>query len=421
MTRRTLYITLGSFLGIILVGVLIYTFFIRGTTGGSSQNNAETPIFGQTPGTVTAPGGSTVGGEGEGNLPGGTQGPDITGAPPRLHLVAGKPTAGATVALSTSSSEVTRYVERESGHLFEVAMDSTQVKRITNTTIPKIYGAEWVGTSDNILLRLFDDTNERIQTFLGKISTEGSAVSGSYLEEGILSTAISPNGKNIFYLRAENGGVAGVTTDSTLVSRVRVFTSPLSEWLPLWLGASPGVLTKPSGNFPGFLYRINAQTAGLERVLGDINGLTALSSPDGKRVLYSQTLGSSIYLNSLLIGSGKTTSIAVSTLPEKCVWSVLRPAIVICAIPFAVSGDTNGVYPDLWYQGRASFSDNLWQINTDTGAASILFRFSFETKNTYDATSLHLSPKEDHLIFTNKKDLTLWSVRLGAASTAPSR
>jgi hypothetical protein len=416
MNRNTILITLGTFLGLILLAVVGYFFFI-GTPGASPSSENEVPIFGEIPdGGVGTPSttnnGGVTGGVGEEVLP------VEPGVPPRLHQIATKPVSGASIFTSTSTGLYVRFVERESGHVYEGNFMTSEQKRISITTIPKIYEAIWLDRQENVLLRLLSEVGERTQTFLGKITPNpsGGATTGNYLEDGISSLAVDSRGKNTFYIRTDADGTAGVVADFTTGKRTKVFASSISEWLPFWLGTSQAVLTKPAASVPGYFYRVSS-TGLLDRILGDRTGLTVLPSPDGKRILYSESLGDTLLMYVLTVASGKTVTTAVSTLPEKCVWSKKTPSTILCAVPFGVEGERGAVYPDYWYQGRVSFNDNLWSINADTGASLLMYRFKSESEKRFDVESPSLSPSEDYLLFHNKKDLTLWSVRLSTSTT----
>ena len=94
----------------------------------------------------------------------------------------------------------------------------------------------------------------------------------------------------------------------------------------------------------------------------------------------------------------------ITTLPEKCVFSKTDENKIYCAVPISMP---SAKYPDEWYQGLISFSDNLWQINVNTGIAKIIFY-----KSDFDITNLFTDKNENYLFFTNKKDSTLWSLQI---------
>ena len=66
-----------------------------------------------------------------------------------------------------------------------------------------------------------------------------------------------------------------------------------------------------------------------------------------------------------------------------------------------------GDYPDDWYQGLISFKDSIWQKNFSTGETNILIN-----ETNADVINPFLTKDENYLIFTNKTDNTLWSLKL---------
>ncbi len=80
-----------------------------------------------------------------------------------------------------------------------------------------------------------------------------------------------------------------------------------------------------------------------------------------------------------------------------------------CAVPTNIP---NGVYPDAWYQGRVSFSDNIWKINVATGETNIISSLPRESSQQIDAMNLKLSDDDSYITFINKTDLTLWGLNL---------
>ena len=95
-----------------------------------------------------------------------------------------------------------------------------------------------------------------------------------------------------------------------------------------------------------------------------------------------------------------------TTLSEKCVWSNKQTGVVFCAVPQKLSGLP---LPDSWWSGEVSFIDDLWRIDTETGEATMVW-----DQNDFDMVKMFLSPEEDYLFFVNKKDSTLWAVRLAS-------
>ncbi|MCC7160551.1 hypothetical protein IT399_02440, partial [Candidatus Nomurabacteria bacterium] len=142
------------------------------------------------------------------------------------------------------------------------------------------------------------------------------------------------------------------------------------------------------------------------KIFGGINGLTTLASPDGKSILYSDNnLSLSVYHTDT-----KTTDVlGIRTLPEKCVWNKTSVS-VYCGVPKSIIGSN---YPDTWYQGEISFSDQIWKVNTqDLKSQILLDPLTVKGGEEIDGTKLMVDEAENYLFFVNKKDSFLWELEL---------
>jgi hypothetical protein len=153
------------------------------------------------------------------------------------------------------------------------------------------------------------------------------------------------------------------------------------------------------------MYEVDTGTKNFSRVLGPINGLTTLTSPNGKLTLYGDdNLSLYLYHNDT-----KTSDLlGIKTLPEKCVWGSGND-VIYCAVPKTISG----TYPDDWYQGTISFSDQFWKIDAKTENTTLLFDPSTITGGEEaDGIKLATDTGENYLFFVNKKDSYLWEYAL---------
>ena len=140
--------------------------------------------------------------------------------------------------------------------------------------------------------------------------------------------------------------------------------------------------------------------------MGGINGLTTLTSQDGKLVLYSDN---NLSLNVYNISTKTADTIGVRTLTEKCVWGRANDALY-CAVPKFIP---SALYPDSWYKGGISFSDDIWKIDLKTGNTNIIANpESIEGSEEIDGIKLALDADENYLFFVNKKDSYLWKLNL---------
>ncbi len=334
----------------------------------------------------------------------------ISSASGALRQISAKPVSGATVFLR-ENAPIVRYIERQTGHIYELKQKTRSAERITNTTIPKIQHARWGNNNDNIVLQYVDD-NDTIKTVSAKIVREGNNVGtlkGSFLPDNTYEISISPDTERLFYMfRAANDAV-GTVANIDGGGKKQIFDSPITEWLPYWVDKNTIMLaTKPTAGANGFLYTLNATTGLINKVFGDVRGLTTLSSKDRKRVLFSASTGNSFETFIYDVAKGISLPFPITTFPEKCVWGNDNVTLY-CGAPDSIPPLP---YPDVWYQGRISFNDTIWKIDTETGALDILATPKDDARTEIDFIRPLLSPNEDVLIFMNKKDSTLWSLQL---------
>jgi hypothetical protein len=362
--------------------------------------------------------------------------PEPSTTPPRMWQISLEPQSGAIASTSADTTFV-RFVDKATGNIFESSLFVTGLKRLTNTTIPKVYEAHWQPKADAVVLRYLDERTNVVKTAIGRLtpmnasgassastgtstSETGASVDGaellelraSFLPDNIGSVAVHPRtGALAYAVRSDTGSKIFVTGAAT---PTQIFESAIKDFAVAWAGNTVALQTKPSASAGGFLYYVKTTTAPVERVLGGQIGLNTLPSPDGTKVFYSistgtgGSFGSGIYT----VATGASLDLSISSFREKCVWT--KDSVYL----FCASSDPipSGTYPDHWYQGKVSFNDSFWRISASTGATELVIDPNSVTDQDIDATNLMLDPNEDYLIFTNKIDSSLWSLRIQRGS-----
>lgn len=334
---------------------------------------------------------------------------------PILRQISDKPVAGG-IAFNNGSSTYIRYVERGTGHIVETDADSFESAKISNTTIPKVPQAIWSPAGQTVVIRYLKDGANKISSFSANIikATTTQDVSknpkSAFLPSNINQLTINPAGDKIFYLRNQESESVGVISNIDGSKKNSLFRSAVTEWIVSWPNKEIIALTtKPSFAAAGYLFFLNSKTGGANKILSGINGLTALVDNATKNILYSESIDDSIRLNYYDLKSNLSKTLSFKTLPEKCVWSKTEEFIAYCAVPKTIE---EGEYPDNWYQGLVSFNDSVWRVNAKTNSSELVFDFRKESSNEFDVTDPFLSGDDEYLFFTNKKDLTFWSLDL---------
>ncbi len=305
-----------------------------------------------------------------------------------------------------------RYAERATGSIYQTFIDTVEERKFSATTFPKVYDAYFGNAGQSVIMRHLKKDDSTIETFVGTLakeklgedSTESNTTKGSFTVENIKDINISPDGTKIFYLTEGGSGVIGTIMNISDSKKTQIFDSSFTEWLSWWPNKKIITLTtKPSGSVLGYMYTLDTEKKTFTRMLGGIGGLTTLMSPDTKEVLYSNN---SLVLSVYHPTTQQSVPLGVRTSPEKCVWSNTSE-IVYCSVP----GDIPpGVYPDDWYKGEVSFTDQIWKINVRDGNAKIIFDPFTTLGESIDGVKLALDTNEDYLFLINKKDSFLWEL-----------
>lgn len=395
---------------LILFGFIYYYFFLRSATPEITPGIDETTGLFPSGEQGTSGGSmSTAGGNG-----------DVENIPvPKYRKISQKPVSGGVITTTKDDKKgySIRYMDRATGHIYETWTKSMEQERISNTTIPKVYETLWNKDGDSFIARYLDENNEDIVSYFAKLKEKENAkdlkenmynLDGYFLQKNIMDLSVSPSGKNIVYVTKKQGGSSIVSSGFDGKNGLEIYNSPLTEWTTGWFGSNYLLKTKPTYKTGGFVYKLS-NTGNMTKLIGNINGLTALGKSDGSGLLYSRTTDNTFNLFSLEATDRKITKINKKTLPEKCAWGKKNNVVVYCAIPNSVP---SAQYPDDWYQGFVSFDDTIWIIDTEINLGSLIIDPNRYSEEPVDGINLTLSEDENYLMFTNKKDLSLWGIDL---------
>ena len=418
MNRKNFIIASTVFIFIFL-SVGAYFFFQKSTTSTPSGD-----LFPGSSNPVIIP---VSEGEGEVNIhftPGSGQ------ALPRLYRLHNTPVSGIASFETGKGSDHTisaRYIERGLGHIYETALSTYTETRIVNETRSKIIEALWGKGGQSVVVRsLNEESRDTIKTRIINLGTPTNSFntatdtptqSGLIQTEEILLPDYIPfmavagdESDKLFYL--ENSAVSAMGTTATFknTSPSNIFKSSFTEWIPQFPNQKLVTLTtKPSNAVPGHFFFLDPKTKSVIKILSGINGLTTLTNRSGKLVIYSESKDQGLILSVYDTVKKEIRNIALQTLPEKCVWSTKSPEIAYCAVPKTLS---NSLYPDRWYQGIVSFSDDLWVVDTQTTVTKKLLNPETLGGQNLDMTNLVVSSGDEYLLFMDKNSGKPWVYRL---------
>lgn len=328
---------------------------------------------------------------------------------PRLRKLTDTPTAGA-VAFTRGSEVVARYVEKNTGHVYELPMSTDEPTRLINKTVPRIHDALWDRSGRNVIMRYIEDGEVRSFTTPVPDVPVSTAPNSTPLITGLEEALPSKSTSEMLYLYHEDGYTYGIRSNFKNETQEQLFSSPFSEWLLDWPNNNIIVATpKPSYGIINHSYRIDANTNTFVKILGNKPAMISKMNPFGDQLLWSSTGSNGHTFGIYNVSDKKELPLAYPTNPEKCVWGGLSRYMVHCAIP---GGFTAAGFPDSWYKGEVSFNDvSLIHINTQTLETESVV-LADETTEQIDAIKLFMDPNETYLYFFNKKDMSLWSYQL---------
>lgn len=400
-----------AILGIVIVLTAAgWYFFFNKSIPVTLPGGGDNP-FGTAPDNV--PGSTGANGSSDTpTTPGGTSGSTGSTTIPTLFKVSSDPVGGAVIFANKQKQELIRYIDRATGHIYEVDPQTMIKSQIVNTTAPKIYDALWKQDGSGLIIRTLESDEDTIKNIsltltAPKATTTGAeyGVNATDLRGAITSPVLS--GTSLAYVLKDAGtiGISGFAGEKP----TNIYTSAFTEWQLAWVGTNLALTTNASRTADGFAYLLNTKSGGLTKLLGPLTALTTNISPDGSRIVYSFITTTATSFNVLNIKTKTTSPILPTTLAEKCTWSTKKTSVIYCGTP--IGGVSIGE-PDDWYQGITHFTDQLWKFDTSTGIAELLAEPKKAFNQNLDVYKPMLSPNEDYLIFMNKTDLSLWTLKL---------
>lgn len=337
-----------------------------------------------------------------------TEGPVAYGV--AMPIVLREPEPSATASTTGEAPALTpvvevRYVERKSGHAYAYDTKGNDITRITNRTLPGIVEAAWAGDASTAFLRFLPEGADDISTYALPLNG-GEEASGYLLEPGLDDVITMGSSTVITLLPSSDGSIATAARVDGASPRT-IFSSVLSSLRLFVSGVNLVAVTKASSQMDGYAFFVDAKTGIFERALGPLRGLTVLPSPTGASVLFGYLSGNAAKAELLDATTREKTLIPLAALPEKCVWARDERSLY-CAVPRSLGTG----WPDEWYQGVASYSDRFWRIDLEARVASLVLDPATVADVAIDGVSLAIDEQSDYLVFTNKKDGSLWAYDL---------
>ena len=392
--RRKKIIIISSVIGLLVLGGLAYYYFYGG--GNKTINNlfGNLPIPGTRRITITPP---------PRPKPPKTQ--EEIERENKLIQIITKPIISPT--LSKDGTKIIYYA-KAGGNLEAVGLDGKNEEKLSNITILGLLEALWQNPDKGAAILPY------IESGVAKKFISSTATSGViFLPASVTAASWSYDGKEIAYFINQKESFNLTIVDEKAQKPTVVYSTPIPDFNIFWTSKDKILLaSRPSGVAPGILFYFDRVKKTFNKIFSEAHGLTILPSPNGQNMLFAKTgqQGGNLKLYLAKIDGSNPQEIEAPTLPEKCVFKNDGSSI-FCAVPKNISAF--GILPDDWYMGTGFFQDRFIEIMTATTtvSASPVVKEVFNEKD-FDAVNLFLSQDSQFLFFQNKKDGTLWRLKL---------
>lgn len=382
--KKTILIIVGVTVVVVIVGIWLYLLVFGSSTINTDTFFSNFGISSQTTSNTLNTPPTEVGAEGE----------TSSDAPQVLRQLTTRPVAGAIFV-----DGGIRYVERGTGHIYEISLSTGTESLLSGTTLPLTVEATFSKEGNKVIV--LSEQDNLLQTTVGSITKDDNGAGtfeGIALPESARSVEFSPISDDIFYLKTTDYGSEGHVFNAVTQTDRFLFATPLRDIRVLW-GEQTYVYTTPSSEQIGYIYKVDGNN--LVYVHTGSNGLMALSYNDGLILSTTEDYG----LKTIFFDGTQDKDLSIAMFPEKCVATTSATTTLYCADPTAFP---QGTYPDDWYKGVVSFSDMIWSVNVDTGEADLLTSPEIESGRQVDVAQLGTNEDGTLIWFINKNDDTLW-------------
>ena len=308
-------------------------------------------------------------------------------------------------AFASSSDNTLRYVERGTGYVYEINLDSGIEKQITLTTIPQTIAAVFSRDASEVVFTSYTSEGTK-QVLLGEIKDGSTEMTTTQLPNSAENIAFK-NNQTIYFTQTTPTETIGYTFNVDTLKQTQLFALDVPDMQMRW-GASLDAMyaqTKPTKYLEGYLYTISK---GALIPVGQAGyGLTAFLN--NTYSVISMIQNNSRYSAESLSNAGIEIQ-SIAMLPEKCVFSPTQTSSVWCAAPLVPS---NADYVELWYKGILNSEDYLWSTDLEKGKSTVVADLQTLSSRSIDVSLLEINTQGTMLLFENKIDGTLWLYKIG--------
>jgi hypothetical protein len=316
------------------------------------------------------------------------------------------------IHLSNNQTDILRYAERGTGHVYDINFKTNTETRVLGNTIAKTSRAYFSPDGDLMVIAAEADNEELISLVTIPNNTN----------ENSINTALKPNLKNITVLSSTTINYTEVEDNKTVGYSFNRFTGvfneiwriPLTDIEVIWENGITYVLTKPAPFLKGALYQISSE--GLIPVTAQQYNYTAVVKPGSNNKIETYFDVETNNLTSQIKFVNNEFTSPIIALPEKCTFSPVDQNKIWCGST-APGENNHRTFIRDWYMGLANSNDYLWEIDVNTKQATVMVNFITRMGYVVDVIEPTFSKNGNKLFFINKINDSLWLYKIPNTSS----
>jgi hypothetical protein len=299
------------------------------------------------------------------------------------------------------SADTLRYVERGTGHVYEINLTSGKEEQVSVTTLPQTTEAVFSPEAGAVALTTYEGYKKVAS--VGSIDDTTASIEFIKLPTGAENISFLDE-RTLYFTRTVDRSTVGTMLALDTENQTTLFTIGLTDVEVLWGNGiqSTYLLTKPSQSLEGALYTVTKNV--LRPVTASAYGQTAFT--DDAYTITSHVENGNYISESL--NNGVLTQQGILMLKEKCVFDPTQDGATWCAAPLEVA---NATYVEDWYKGTKTSEDYLWFTDLATQSSELKGDLPKLGGKTLDVSGMTINNNGAIVLFGNKIDQSLWMFR----------
>ena len=341
---------------------------------------------------------------------------------PRLVRLFKGPTAGYRIDKNEDDLWTVGVVAQGRGGRYFIQTVPYSLEFVSRGEFTRVVEAYPFANGEVLVLYESADAEGVIRSSFVPFSTSETGTRIQRFEDNI---RVATNNENLlFFIQVIDDKSVGVVVDVLNPEKTRVvWESDFTSWIPRWGRGQYITLHSPVTDFmKGYVYLVDP-----DGILPDnqfvsfSSGGSAFADTSSGFFILFETDANNFVGKASITNQKRDISIDLPiTLPEKCDGF---NGVFVCAVPRSIPSETSSGYetlfPDSWYQGDISFDDAIIMVNAVTGGKRLLMSPDqreiqiLSGNETFDVIHPRISEDGGFLFFVNKRDMSLWMLRLG--------